>query len=74
LIAVETGEEKSSKDAVGAGYQHSGSVGGIGLCQLAVHLAYATTRGHTILDRPCTCPGTGPPTTDVVNSPMFQRR
>lgn len=51
LIADETGDEKSSKDAVGAGYQHSGSLGGIGLCQVAVHLAFATTHGHTIIDR-----------------------
>jgi len=51
LIADETGDAKASKNAVGSGYQHSGSLGGVGLCQVAVHLAYATTRGHTILDR-----------------------
>jgi len=51
LIADETGDAKSSTDAVGAAHQYSGSLGGIGLCQIAVHLTYATSRGHTIVDR-----------------------
>jgi SRSO17 transposase len=51
LIADETGDAKSSTDAVGAAHQHSGSIGGVGLCQVAVHLTFATTRGHTIIDR-----------------------
>lgn len=51
LIADETGDEKSSTDAVGAAHQYSGSLGGIGLCQVAVHLTFATGRGHTIIDR-----------------------
>ncbi|MEY9968539.1 SRSO17 transposase [Streptacidiphilus sp. MAP12-16] len=51
LIADETGDAKSSTDAVGAGNQYSGSLGGIGLCQVAVHLAFASTLGHTVIDR-----------------------
>ena len=51
LIADETGDAKSSTDAVGAAPQYSGSLGGVGLCQVAVHLTFATTRGHTIIDR-----------------------
>lgn len=51
LIADETGDAKSSTDAVGAAPQYSGSLGGVGLCQVAVHLTYATSRGHTIIDR-----------------------
>ncbi|MCY0924449.1 transposase [Streptomyces sp. H27-G5] len=51
LIADETGDEKSSTDAVGAGHQYSGSLGGIGLCQVAVHLSFASTLGHTVIDR-----------------------
>ncbi|MET8130272.1 transposase [Streptomyces sp. NPDC005231] len=51
LIADETGDAKSSTDAVGAAHQYSGSIGGVGLCQVAVHLTLATTRGHTIIDR-----------------------
>jgi SRSO17 transposase len=51
LIADETGDAKSSTDAVGAAPQYSGSLGGVGLCQVAVHLTYATARGHAIIDR-----------------------
>jgi SRSO17 transposase len=51
LIADETGDAKSSTDAVGAAPQYSGPLGGVGLCQVAVHLTYATTRGHALIDR-----------------------
>jgi SRSO17 transposase len=51
LIADETGDAKSSTDAVGAAHQYSGSLGGVGLCQVAVHLTFASHRGHTIIDR-----------------------
>jgi SRSO17 transposase len=51
LIADETGDEKSSADAVGAGQQYSGSLGGVGLCQVAVHLTFASSRGHAVIDR-----------------------
>ncbi|MFD5164282.1 transposase [Streptomyces hawaiiensis] len=36
---------------VGASRQYSGALGGIGLCQVAVHLAYASRRGHALIDR-----------------------
>src|SRR5215468_353433 len=51
LIVDETADEKSSADAAGAARQHSGTVGGIALCQVAVTLTYATGRGHTLIDR-----------------------
>jgi hypothetical protein len=51
LIADETGDAKSSADAAGAAPQYSGSLGGVGLCQVAVHLTFATSRGHAIIDR-----------------------
>ncbi|NBE95209.1 transposase [Nonomuraea sp. KC401] len=51
LIIDETADAKSSTDAAGAARQYSGTLGGVALCQVAVHLAYATPRGHTILDR-----------------------
>ncbi|WP_285705171.1 IS701 family transposase [Microtetraspora sp. NBRC 16547] len=51
LVIDETGDEKSSPDAVGAAHQYSGALGGVGLCQIAVHLSYATTAGHTLIDR-----------------------
>jgi SRSO17 transposase len=47
----ETADEKSSVDAVGAARQYSGTVGGIALCQVAVTLTFATSRGHTLTGR-----------------------
>ncbi|WP_329082447.1 IS701 family transposase [Streptosporangium sp. NBC_01469] len=51
LVVDATGDEKSSTDAVGAARQYSGALGGVGLCQVAVHLSYATAAGHTLIDR-----------------------
>lgn len=51
LIVDETADEKSSADTVGAARQYSGTVGGIALCQVAVTLAYATSRGHALIGR-----------------------
>ncbi|MGW4995785.1 IS701 family transposase [Streptomyces mirabilis] len=51
LIADETGDAKSSTDAVAAARQYSGSVGGVDLCQVAVHLTFATSAGHCLIDR-----------------------
>jgi len=51
LVVDETGDEKSSTDAVGAARQYSGALGGIGLAQVAVHLTYAGRSGHALIDR-----------------------
>jgi SRSO17 transposase len=51
LVVDETADEKSSADAVGAARQYSGTVGGIALCQVAVTLTFATSRGHTLIGR-----------------------
>lgn len=51
LVVDETGDEKSSTDAVGAARPYSGALGGVGLCQVAVHLAYVTAAGHALIDR-----------------------
>jgi SRSO17 transposase len=51
LIVDETADEKSSGDAAGAARQYSGTLGGIALCQVAVTLTFATSRGHTLIDR-----------------------
>ncbi|MFJ3940362.1 IS701 family transposase [Streptomyces parvus] len=51
LVVDETGDEKSSGDAVGAAHRYSGALGGVGLCQVAVHLTYASRRGHAMIDR-----------------------
>jgi SRSO17 transposase len=51
LVVDETADEKSSAGTVGAARQYSGTVGGIALCQVAVTLTFATSRGHTLIDR-----------------------
>ncbi|WP_407566647.1 transposase [Streptomyces sp. 184] len=51
LIADEAGDAKLSTDCVGAGWQYSGAIGGVGLCQVAVHLAAVTATTKVITDR-----------------------
>jgi len=51
LIVDETADEKSSADCAGAARQYSGTLGGVALCQVAVTLTYATTRGHALIGR-----------------------
>ena len=51
LVVDETGDEKSSTDAVGAASQYSGSLGGVGVCQVAVHLSLASPVGHAVIGR-----------------------
>jgi SRSO17 transposase len=51
LVVDGTGDEKSSTDAVGAARQYSGALGGVGLCQVAVHLTYASAAGSALIDR-----------------------
>jgi SRSO17 transposase len=52
ILAVdETGDAKSSADAVGAAQQYSGALGGVGLCQVAVHLSVVTPAGHAVIGR-----------------------
>ena len=57
LIVDETADEKSSADAAGAARQYSGALGGIALCQVAVTLTYATSRGHALIGRALYLPG-----------------
>jgi hypothetical protein len=51
LIVDETADEKSSADCAGAARQYSGTVGGVALCQVAVTLTFATSRGHALIGR-----------------------
>src|SRR6266576_3605027 len=51
LIMDETAGEKSSADCAGAARQYSGTAGGVALCQVAVTLTYATSRGHALIGR-----------------------
>ncbi|MET8957226.1 IS701 family transposase [Streptomyces sp. NPDC004533] len=51
LVADETGDAKSSTGCVGAGRQYSGAIKGVGLCQVAVHLAAVTESVRVVIDR-----------------------
>jgi len=64
ILAVdETGDAKSSTDAVGAAQQYCGALGGIGLCQVAVHLSLVTPlpggAGRAHRDQATPVPGRG---------------
>ncbi|MER7578050.1 transposase [Streptomyces sp. NPDC126514] len=51
LVVDETGDAKSSTCCVGAGWQYSGAIGGVGLCQVSVHLAAVTPTVKVVIDR-----------------------
>jgi hypothetical protein len=51
LVVDETGDEKSSTDDGRRRRQYSGALGGIGVCQVAVHLTYASKSGQALVDR-----------------------
>ena len=51
LVVDETGFPKKGDKSVGVQRQHSGTVGRIENCQVGVFLAYASTKGRTLLDR-----------------------
>ena len=51
LIVDETGDAKKGTSTVGVQRQYSGTLGRIENCQVAVHLAYASRRGHALVDR-----------------------
>ena len=58
LIVDETADEKSSAAVGGWARQYSGTVGGIALCQVAVTLTFASSRGHALIGRALYLPGT----------------
>ena len=51
LIVDETGDAKKGRATVGVQRQYSGTTGRVENCQVAVHLAYASGRGHALVDR-----------------------
>ncbi|MEV4418279.1 IS701 family transposase [Catellatospora sp. NPDC049609] len=51
LIVDETGFVKQGRRSAGVQRQYSGTAGRVENCQLAVFLAYATSRGHALIDR-----------------------
>jgi SRSO17 transposase len=50
-VLDETGFLKKGSHSAGVARQYSGTAGKIENCQIGVFLAYATTHGHTLLDR-----------------------
>src|SRR5258706_14802229 len=51
LVIDETGFLKKGHKSVGVQRQYSGRAGRIENCQVGVFLSYASSRGHTLLDR-----------------------
>jgi SRSO17 transposase len=51
LVVDETGFLKKGKHSVGVQRQYSGTAGRIENCQVGVFLAYASQKGHVLLDR-----------------------
>lgn len=51
LIVDETGDVKKGTATVGVAPQYTGTAGRVVNCQVAVYLAYATTKGYAFLDR-----------------------
>lgn len=51
LVIDETGFLKKGKQSAGVARQYSGTAGRIEHCQMGVFVAYASARGHALLDR-----------------------
>lgn len=51
LVVDETGFLKKGTKSVGVKRQYSGTAGRIENCQIGVFMAYASSKGHTLLDR-----------------------
>jgi SRSO17 transposase len=51
LIIDETSVRKRGKKSAGVARQHCGTTGRLENCQVGVFLAYASAKGHTLLDR-----------------------
>lgn len=51
LILDDTGFEKKGVYSAGVGRQYSGTLGRVGNCQVGSFLSYATSHGHTLVNR-----------------------
>ncbi len=58
LVLDETGFVKKGTKSVGVQRQYSGTAGRIENCQIGVFLAYASTKGHALIDRALYLPET----------------
>jgi SRSO17 transposase len=58
LVVDETGDLKKGRHTVGVQRQYTGTAGRIENAQVAVYLAYAAPRGHTLIDRALYLPQT----------------
>ena len=59
LIVNDTGFLKKGTRSAGVQRQYSGTAGRTENCQVGVFLAYASQRGHALIDRSCTCRSPG---------------
>jgi SRSO17 transposase len=60
FVADDTGFVKKGRRSAGVQRQYTGTSGKIDNCQLGVFLAYATPRGHALIDRELYCRRRGP--------------
>jgi len=51
MVVDESGVVKKGEHSVGVAAQYCGTVGRVANCQVGVYLTYATSQGHTFLDR-----------------------
>ena len=51
VIVDDSGVAKQGKHSVGVARQYSGTLGKVGNCQIGVFLAYASERGHALVDQ-----------------------
>lgn len=61
FVLDESGFPKQGRQSVGVARQYCGALGKVGNCQLGVFLAYASARGHALVDKRLYLP---PPWTD----------
>ena len=59
MVIDETGFLKKGRHLAGVARQYSGTAGRVENCQIGVFLAYASARGHALLDRVLSLPRSG---------------
>ncbi len=75
LVIDETGFLKKGRKSVGVQRQYSGTAGRIENCQVGVFLSYASSHGHTLLDRELYLPkAVGRTTRNEASKLMYQQR